>query len=409
MTIDLTSANFRQNPFPLYQRLRREEPVVFVEESYAGPAWLITRYNDAVTVLKDPCFSSNRLSVMEKGGPMDAWWMPKIFRAFSNSMIVVDDPDHRRLRDLVHIAFTPQRIRRLATRIESISHELLDQAMNKESVELIADFALPLPLTVISEMMGVPEKDRLKFHKWSASFLDASFNDPMSMLQQLPNAFQLNRLFKQLIRLRQQHPADDLITALVQAEDGGDRLSEDELVAMLFLLLLAGHETTVNLIASGTLALLENPGELARLRTNPELMDSAIEELLRYTTPVEILPPRYALEDTVIGDFSVTRGQTLLIALASANRDETVFERADELDIERHPNKHISFGLGIHYCLGAPLARLEGKIALQVLLDRCPGLALAALPEELEWRNSAAVRGLKTLPVYLRAEEIEAV
>lgn len=406
MTIDITTDEFRQNPYPVYQRLRREEPVVFAEKTYAGPAWLITRYNDAVTVLKDPCFSSNRLAVKEKGGPMDAWWMPKTFRALSNSMIVVDDPDHRRLRDLVHMAFTPQMIRRLASRIEAISHELLDQALKKASVELIADFALPLPLTVISEMMGVPEKDRLKFHKWSAAFLDASFDDPMSMLQQLPNAFQLNRLFKQLIHLRQRHPADDLITALVQAEDAGDRLSEEELVAMLFLLLLAGHETTVNLIASGTLALLENPDELSKLKARPELMDSAVEELLRYTTPVEILPPRYALEDTVIGDFSITRGQAIVVSLASANRDETIFEQADELEIERHPNKHLSFGLGIHYCLGAPLARLEGKIALQVLLDRCPGLALAALPEELKWRNSAAVRGLKVLPVYLGTEEM---
>jgi cytochrome P450 PksS len=402
MTIDLSAPELRANPYPLFRRLRREDPVTYLGTSYSGPAWLLTRYDDIVATLKDHRFSSDRRVLSEGGGPMDAWWMPKLFRAFQDSMVLVDDPDHWRLRNLVHKAFTPQMIRRLEPRIEAISHELLDAAATKETVDLIADFALPLPLTVISEMMGVPEEDRLKFHQWSANFLDLAFDKPLELLPQLPSMVRMNRFFKRLVRLRQNHPADDLITALVQAEEAGDRLNEDELVAMLFLLLLAGHETTVNLIGNGTLALLENPDQMAKLRAQPELMDSAVEELLRFTNPVESIAPRYALEDVVIRDQPISRGETILLAIASANRDETVFDHPEELDIERHPNKHVAFGLGMHYCLGAPLARLEGQIAFRVLLERYPALSLAVAPDQLEWRKSAAVRGLRALPIRLQ-------
>lgn len=401
MFVDLSAPDVRRNPYPLYQSLRREAPVNFVAKSYVGPAWLVTRYEDVVAVLKDPRFSSDRRNLSDGGDRLDRWWTPKIFRAFSDSMVLVDDPDHWRLRNLVHKAFTPQMIRRLEPRVEAISHELLDIAATKPTVDLIADFALPLPLTVISEMMGVPAEDRLRFHKWTAGFLDLAFDKPLELLPQIPNAIQMNRFFKRLIRLRQRQPADDLITALVQAEESGDRLSEEELVAMLFLLLLAGHETTVNLIGNGTLALLENPDQLAKLRARPDLMDSALEELLRFTNPVESIAPRYALEDVELAGQGISRGETALLVIASANRDETVFDRADQLDIERQPNKHVAFGLGIHYCLGAPLARLEGQIAFKVLLDRYPYLSLAVPPEQLEWRKSAAVRGLTALPVSL--------
>lgn len=401
MTIDLNAPDVRRDPFPLYERLRREAPVVHIEKFYSGPAWLVTRYHDVVGVLKDTRFSSDYRKLGEANGKAFRW-MPKAFLAIMNSMLLVDDPDHWRLRNLVHKAFTPQMIRRLEPRIHAICHELLDRALARDTVDLIADFALPLPLTVISEMMGVPEGDRLNFHKWSSAFLETSFDRPVTFLPQLPNAFRMNRFYKKLIRLRREHPADDLITALVAAEEGGDRLSEEELVAMLFILLLAGHETTVNLIGNGALALLEHPDQLAKLRGRPELMGSAVEELLRFTSPVETIAPRYALEDVTVGGQPIARGETVMVVIASANRDETVFERAGELDIERHPNKHVAFGQGIHYCIGAPLARLEGQIAFGALLDRCPDLALAVPPEALAWRHSAAVRGLKALPVRLR-------
>ena len=222
------------------------------------------------------------------------------------------------------------------------------------------------------------------------------------MLVKMGNMLQMYRFFKGLIKLRRKNPGDDLVSALVQAEQDGDRLNEDEMIAMIFILLLAGHETTVNLIGNGVLALLENPDQLRMLQQQPELMDSAVEELLRYTNPVEQPAPRYTLEEVELSGQKIPKGSRILLGIASANRDETVFENADKLDITRQPNKHLAFGLGIHYCLGAPLARMEGKIALQKLLARYPNMQLGVTPEAVEWRTSMAVRGLKTLPVRLQ-------
>jgi cytochrome P450 len=250
-------------------------------------------------------------------------------------------------------------------------------------------------------MIGVPRKDRMKFRKWSTTFVDSTSGKPWHLLVNLPNTFLMDRFFKRLIELRRREPSDDIITGLVQAEEGGDVLSEDELSAMLFLLLLAGHETTVNLIGNGVLALLEHPDQLAMLRQNPHLMGSAIEELLRFTNPVQHIAPRYPLEDVEICGQVVPRGSSVLVNLASANRDESVFENADRLDITRQPNKHLAFGIGIHYCLGAPLARMEARIAFSMLLERFPKLRLAAPAEEIQWRSSVSLRGLKSLPVRL--------
>ncbi len=399
MTLDITSPQFRHDPYPTYATLRKNDPVPFLNESSMGEAFLVTRYEDVVTVLKDPRFSTD----MRKTGTQvkAPWWVPKMVSTFQNSMLLVDDPDHRRLRDLVHKAFTPRRLQDMNTRIERISEELLDAMANKPTVDLIHDFALPIPLTVISDMMGVPQQDRLKFHKWMSTFLDISSGSKWQMLGKLTNLFQMYRFFKGLIKLRRQNPGDDLVTGLVQAEQDGDRLNEDEMIAMIFLLLLAGHETTVNLIGNGTLALLENPDQLRKLQQQPELMDSAVEELLRFTNPVEQPAPRYVLEDVELSGQKIPKGSRVLVGIASANRDEEAFVNADQLDIERTPNKHLAFGVGIHYCLGAPLARMEGKIALQKLLARYPNMQLAVTSEQVEWRTSMAVRGLKTLPVQL--------
>jgi cytochrome P450 PksS len=271
----------------------------------------------------------------------------------------------------------------------------------KRRVDLIADFALPLPLTVISDMMGVPARDRLNFHRWTASFLETPSNGLASMLAQLPNGIRLLRFFEGLIRARREQPQDDLVSALVAAEEAGDRLSQDELLSMIFLLLLAGHETTVNLIGNGTLALLQNPDQRQRLYANPDLIDRAVEELLRYTNPVEHGTTRFALEAVTLGGVTIPKGSRVVALLSSANRDETVFEHADQLDLGRHPNRHVAFGLGVHYCLGAPLARLEGKIAIQALVQRFPNMRLAVPPERIRWRHAMAVRGVKALPVQL--------
>ncbi len=401
MTLDTTSAQFRQDPYPTYATLRKNEPVPFINETAmgVGEAFLVTRYDDVVTVLKDARFSNDMRKIGANMNP--PWWMPKTVATFQSSMILVDDPDHRRLRDLVHKAFTPRMLHDLTDRIAEITDDLLDAMAKKPTVDLIHDFALPIPLTVISDMMGVPHKDRLKFHKWMGTFLEISGGTKLQMAGKLINMFQMYRFFKGLIKLRRQDPQDDLVTALVQAEQDGDRLNEDELIAMIFILLLAGHETTVNLIGNGTLALLENRDQLHKLQQHPELMDSAVEELLRFTNPVEQPAPRYALEEVELSGRKIPKGSRVLVGIASANRDETAFPNADKLDIERTPNKHVAFGLGIHYCLGAPLARMEGKIALQKLLARYPNMQLGVTSDAVQWRTSMAVRGLKALPVRL--------
>ncbi|MEO1286884.1 MAG: cytochrome P450, partial [Chloroflexota bacterium] len=235
----------------------------------------------------------------------------------------------------------------------------------------------------------------------SSSMLQSNFSSNLSLLKMMPSMMQLSGYIRKQIKIRRQNPKDDLLTALIDAEEAGDSLSEGETVAMVVLLLIAGHETTVNLIASGMATLLQYPEQLEQLRANPEQMPSAIEELLRYTVPVETATERYAREDITLHDVTIPKGSLTLAALASANRDETIFQNPDTLDITRSPNRHLSFGHGIHYCLGAPLARMEGAIAIQTLLDNAPDIQLAIPAGQLEWRQGMVLRGLKKLPVLL--------
>jgi cytochrome P450 len=403
MTFNLNDSTIRHNPYPFYAHLRATRPVTKARLPFVGEAWLVTCYEDVVDGLKRSSLSSDaRNSASRMSRLADAWWMPKAFKAMQHSMVSLDGPDHHRLRSLVHQAFTPRRVEQLAGNINAIVDELLDQLAQKTRVDLLADYALPLPLTVISDMIGVREDDRYKFHLWSSKLLEVGAGDPSVFLRQIPNAFRMLRFFEQFIAQRTANPGNDLITALITAEDAGDRLSQDELIAMIFLLLLAGHETTVNLIGTGVLALLQHPAQLQQLREHPELIDSAIEELLRYGNPVEHGSARYALEDLEIGGQVIPKGSMILLLLSSANRDEQGFEHPEELDIARDPNRHLAFGLGIHYCLGAPLARLEGRIAIQKLIQRFPNLGLAVPAEQLEWRNTMAVRGLRSLPVVVK-------
>jgi len=398
---EFSESSFRANPYPVYDLLRREAPVTAMKTSFGPRAWLITRYEDVVSALKDPRFSSDPKKQTASENPMNARWMPRVFSVLQDSMITNDDPVHQRLRNLVHLAFTPRRIEHITARVEQVTHELLDQAERKQQIDLIRDFALPLPLTVISDLMGVPEKERMGFYRAVSPFLDSLAGSPLRMLAQIPNANRLMRFFERMIALRRSDPQDDLITALVQAEQAGDRLSEDELLSMIFLLLLAGHETTVNLIGNGTLALLEYPDQLQWLHDNPGMIDRAIEELLRYGNPVEHGTNRFVTEDVTLHGVTIPKSSPVLLMLASANRDDTVFVDADRLDLTRHPNRHVSFGLGIHYCVGAPLARMEGKIAINALVQRFPNLKLMVKPEQVAWRTAVAVRGVKTLPVQL--------
>lgn len=397
MAVNLTTKQFQHNPYPVYEKLRKDNQPTPVKLGILGNAVMVTRYEDVVTVLKDPRFSNERHKALGKRDWSNMWWLPGPLRMLARSMVLIDDPDHARLRNLVHKGFTPRRIQQLETRIEAICHTLLDEAARKPSPDLMRDFAQPVPLTVISEMMGVPQEDQRRFHKLMGGLFEHSASK--NVLGMIFSGIALDRFFRGLIALKRKEPQDDLITVLVQSEEQGDRLSEDELIAMLFLLLLAGHETTVNLIGSGTLALLEHPDQLEKLLGDMTLLDGAIEEMLRFTNPVHHVANRYALEDVPLMGHTVRKGSTVAVGIASANRDEAVFENADQFDITRTNNRHVAFGLGIHYCLGAPLARLEARVAFTALLTRFPQLKLVAPAESLEWQGAPALRGLKRLPI----------
>lgn len=398
--LNLAAPHVRQNPYPTYARLRREEPIALVHLPFFGKTYFISRYADVLEALKDPRISTDVGSNTEKGRN----WMPSSVSALGKNMLTKDDPEHRRLRDLVHKAFTPRRIQSMTERITAITDELLDKADRQNEVDLVADFALPIPLVIISEMLNVPDEDRMYFHQLTSTFLESTTSGLLHTIMSYGKLRKIIKYFEGLIAERRKQPGDDLISALIAVEEEGDRLDQEELIGMLFLLLLAGHETTVNLIASGALALLEHPSELENLRANPELWDSALEELLRYTNPVELSTPRHAKEEIHWHGVTIPAGHRMLVGIGSANRDETVFDNPDVLNITRAPNKHLAFGFGIHYCLGAPLARMEGRIALQSLIERFPNLTLAKAPEELTWRSSTLVRGLKALPVCMHGD-----
>jgi cytochrome P450 PksS len=394
---EFESPEARANPIPVYAKLRELGPVLRSTALY-GDGFVLPRYEEVVSVLKDPRFANDRRNV-PGGTSLDRWWMPAILRMLVSSMVLKDPPDHRRLRNLVQKAFTPLMVDKMNGRVEQITEELLDAAARKPVVDLMEEFALPLPLTVISEMLGVPHADRISFRKLIAKVLDPAAMSPLAFIRNYPNMLQLNRFLRKLVKLRREQPGEDLVTALVQAEEGGDRLGEDELISMVFLLLFAGHETTVNLIGNGVLALVQNPGQLQKLREQPDLIDSAIEEMLRFTNPVGQVAPRFAKEDVEIAGVRIPQGSAITLLIASANLDEKAFPNADTLDITRGPNRHVSFGYGIHYCLGAPLARLEARVAIPALLRRFPRLDLAVPAEKLRWRPNMGLRGLEALPL----------
>ena len=396
--LNLVSPEFKADPFPFYARLRAEQPVSRVPINLAPglrEAWLVTRYDDVVALLKDPRFAKNREHATKKP------WLPEFVKPLERNMLDLDEPDHGRLRTLVHKAFTPVMVEKLQPRIQQIADQLLDAAERKNrgqrTVDLVRDFALPLPLTVIVELLGIPHEDRDRFHRWSK----AALRPPtmLNTLRAMPSIWAWMRYLQRLFRELRAMPREGLMTALVQVEEAGDHLSEEELLAMAVLLIVAGHETTVNLIASGTLALLEHPAQMEQLRANPALIGAAVEELLRFCNPLETATMRFTVEDVTVAGTLIPRGALVLAVLASANRDEGQFDRPDDLNLARQNNRHVAFGLGAHFCLGAPLARLEGQIAINALLRRMPQLHLAVPVKALRWRATPVLRGLEALPV----------
>ncbi len=385
---DPRSPEFRRNPYPYYDMLRSAVPVFHWE------TWnviFLTRHDDCSELLRD-----NRLGHGSMGEPSPT--QQALFAMQSQWMLFKDPPDHTRLRGLVHKAFTPRMVEQLRGVTQSIADRLLDQVQAAGSMDLIADLAYPLPVTVIAAMLGIPEADRDAFHEWSdalARSLDLT-EDPAVYARATVAAATFTEYLRELADRRRVEPRDDLLSALVAVEEAGEHLTESELYATCALLLVAGHETTINLIGNGTLALLQHPEQLQLLRQEPTLLRTAVEELLRYDSPVQ-MTSRIVLAPLTIRGKTLAKGQQVSFMLGAANRDPEVFANADRLDIQRKNNPHLAFGSGIHYCLGAPLARLEGQIAFETLLRRMPNLALATTTPV--YRDNYVLRGLETLPV----------
>jgi cytochrome P450 len=387
--VERLGAEYFSDPYSAHARLRARHPVAPVIMPGGMPAWLVTGYAQARAALADP-----RLLKLPKG------WRPEpdsLLAALELHMLSSDPPDHERLRKLVNKAFTPRRVEQLRPRIAAITEGLLDDMSAQRDVDLLASFAFPLPITVICELLGVPVADRDQFRAWSATIVSSTVS---------PEVFQADATamigyFRALLAARRREPADDMLSALITARDNTDRLSENELLSMAFLLMVAGHETTVNLIASGMLALLLHPGELTRLRADRSLLSAAVEELLRYVNPVNNATLRFAGEPVELGGRPIGPGEVVLVSLAGADRDPARYASPDQLDLGRESGGHVAFGHGIHYCLGAPLARLEAEIAFGGLLRRYPDMTLAVSPDELRWRPSTLIHGLESLPVRL--------
>lgn len=379
------------NPYPTYARLRAKDPVHW---SPLMDSWVATRYADVDAILRDHKRFSNDPRHRQRTRPPRT----TVDNPGGQSMLFLDPPDHTRLRALVSKAFTPQAIAALTRRIQSIVQELLNQIPEPSHFDLIDTIAYPLPVIVMAELLGIPPQDRAQFKHWSnrrARVLEPTIT--AGEIQEANRAaHELDDYFRGVIKARRRDPRDDLISTLVAAEEAGDTLTPDELLVMLRLLLIAGNETTTNLIGNGMLALLHHPDQLQMLRANPAMMDTAVEELLRYDTPVQI-DARTVLEDVEIGRRRIAQGQGILLLLGAANHDPEVFSNPEQLDLTRCEASHLSFGRGLHHCLGAPLARAEARLAFTGLLERFSDMRL--LTEHPPFKDNVVLRGLRALPI----------
>jgi cytochrome P450 len=391
---DFASPAFKRDPFPILARMRASCPVARFSAGGEKAPWLVTRHADVVALLKDERFAKDMENVPGARLP----WTPAFARPLLRNMLDLDEPDHRRLRALVQKAFTPQMIEPVSARILALSTALLDQASRSGKIDLVRDYAAPIPTIIISEMLGIPAADRAHFQRWTTIIVAADASQ-WAIVRAVPAIWRFMRYLRRLIAAKRRQPADDLLSALILARDGDDRMSEDELLAMAFLLIVAGHETTVNLIGGGILTLLQNPEQAERLLAEPVLIKPAVEELLRFSGPLMTASPRFARTDLDLAGTHIPGGGLVYASLASANRDAAAWDRPDELDIARNPNRHLAFGDGPHFCAGAALARAEAQIAILEFLRRFPRARVAG---PLEWKPGILLRGLKALPLDLR-------
>ena len=393
---------FIDDPYPAYAWLREHAPVHRTRLPNGVEAYLVTRYEDVKAVLADPRLSKNAATSFPGWQPGRTGIPGEHRSGVAAHLLNLDPPDHTRLRRLVSKAFTPRRIAEFEPQIRRIADELLDACERSArdgdgTVDLIRGFACPLPVAVILEMLGVPTEDQAIFHEWAFGVVDRS-----SVRGGVGRSVKRIRGYlREIIHKKRLNPGDDLLTALVRASDHGEHLSEDEAASMAFILLFAGFETTINLIGNGTFALLTHPDQRARLREDPELLDNAVEELLRYDGPVEFATWRFTTEPITVGGVDIPAGEPVLAVLAAADRDPERFAEPDVLDLGRAATGHLALGHGIHFCIGAPLARLEGRIGFERLLARHPDVALAAPADQLRWHSGLIMRGLYELPVRL--------
>jgi cytochrome P450 len=382
------------NPYLLYHKLRSEDPVHWDRFLHT---WVVTRYPDVLNVLHS--FSADRTPTPEQLTAMGLSGLNPIAKVMVKQMLFMDAPAHTRLRGLASAAFTPRRVEVLRGHIQEIADKLLDQVQARGQMDVIADFAAPMPAIVTAEMLGVPTEDHADLKKWSADFAEMLGNfqhNPDRIPRVLESTNNLTTYFQEAIDKSRERPREGLIHAFMTAEINGDRLTDEEIVANCIVTMVGGQETTTNLIGNGLLTLMRNPEQLAQLRDNPKLIPSAIEELLRYESPSQHTG-RIAREDVQIGGKQIRKGQAVMAIMAAANRDPDRFPEPDRLILDRTDNKHLAFGWSSHFCFGAPLARMEGQIAFETLLRRLPNLA--TVPGPLTWRDNSGLRGLTALPV----------
>jgi len=403
--VDLSSQAFKQDPFPTLARLRRLSPVIRARLPLFGTVWLTTTHDAASELLRDHHrFLQNPMTAGNRGMASFIRWLPRTLQPLSTNMLLRDEPDHRRLRHLVERAFRVRSIEALRPRLEALADEAVEHLARKASgathgVDLLAHFARDFPLAVICELLGLPPEDRPRFTRWAARFSTSS--SLLGIVLGLRGLGKTMRYLRDEIGRQAAHPRDGLLAALIQVEEAGDRLSEDELLAMAFLLLVAGHETTVHQIAGSVLMLLDHPVQRRELTDDWGLAESAVPELLRYLSFAQVSKPRYARENGAFRGQPIRRGQMLFACLAAANSDPAVFENPEQLDLRREPNRHLAFGEGIHYCLGAALARAEVEIALRRLFTRFPNLALAVPRTHVRFSRRFGSRNLVSLPLNL--------
>lgn len=403
---ELFTWEFATDPYPAYAWLREHAPVRRTRLPSGVDAWLVTRYADARRALADPRLSKNPAHHAEQAHAKGKTGIPGERGAeLMTHLLNIDPPDHTRLRRLVSQAFTPRRVAEFAPRVQELTDSLIDGFAAKGEADLIHDFAFPLPIYAICDLLGVPREDQDDFRDWAGMMIRHGGGPRGGVARSVKK---MRGYLAELIHRKRDDPGDDLISGLIRASDDGEHLTENEAAAMAFILLFAGFETTVNLVGNGTYALLRNPEQRARLQRSLDAGESAllatgVEELLRHDGPVELATWRYATEPVELGGQSVAVGDPVLVVLAAADRDPERFADPDRLDLSRGDNKHLGYGHGIHYCLGAPLARLEGQTALRTLLTRLPDLRLAVDPSDLRWRGGLIMRGLRTLPVRFTA------